>query len=825
MLARAWLAALVIALILLPIAPHAVLQDWVTPSLVLDSSPHMWERMAYVLLDRLYDPSLRLFKETWGTPEGRCWYWNTEQGEAAQILVYLNNETVLADVLNSYKAYLTYDNGTHVYLFSRYTPCSKIRVLSTDPRDFSLGNLIVNIGGDLAGNRTDNGNYTRVIAISLDIYKDPNNVYEQDKAWPNLWYTANLKAPEVWYLLPNQSSDYKGIWDTSDGSLGTGRIIAYSIAYNSTHANATRVMSDGNLTFVQEFILEPRAPWVTVRLKVVNNSTENMTNVRVTLAFDNLDWWLYQVVYIPGVGYINASTSGAQISSSEKEYHLARTWEGLWRPVTDSSGRSWWPSIIYANRPLGMNRALLVLVNASYGVNFWGYGNLQAPQRDLYGVPAYTDWYYRWLKYEVVIGDLAPNETRVVEARIIPMASYAPGMEGLYIEMASKLGQLMGRDWSYAVNTGTGAFKGMAMAKILLGYLRKGDYQFAQRVIDTVGSVMEGWGWKVATRALSNYILGLVFVYDYTRDQSYLSKAASAAQILLGNQVRDPGDPRNGGFLDIVYPFGVATYLDVNAEAAHALLALYERTRDQGYKEPVDYMLQYWFRKEQGTGRWYYYRYRSLQGSPGEYWYKGYLDEKQPYAQGYFLQALVRHYWGDERLLVSANKIWGFLSDEYWVLTWEGADETNVETQSSTAAGLRDYLWVLVMHMGAGVEYVRGATVRGISYEKQGSLVEESTGIVWTQAKLQVDLDKPFFALATLALYFPSGVVDRVLVGGFPAAPVSSLQELYLTPESYYWDNQSKILYVRLQSESTVTVFYKWSEAIVSNIFEPIPPT
>ncbi|MEB3807227.1 MAG: hypothetical protein GSR73_06905, partial [Desulfurococcales archaeon] len=322
---------LLLILLVLPVASAGV-DDWVTPGYVIDARPHLWYRTGEVLVEKLYDPSLDLFKETWGTPEGQCWYWNTEQGEASQIAVLLGNSSLLATLLNSYKRYLVYDNGTSVWLFSRYTPCSRFRTLSTNPSDFSIGNLLVNIGGDLAGTRTDNGNYTRVIAISLDVYKDYTNRHELDKAWPNLWYTTNLKALEVWYLLPGGSNDYRGIWDTIDGSLGDGRIIDYSISVSSSLANITRTMSDGNLVFTQEFLLEPRTPWVTVRLKAFNNSTENMSNVRVTLAFDNLDWWLYQMVYVPGVGYFNASTFGTVIGNgSEKEYHFTYSRDGQWR--------------------------------------------------------------------------------------------------------------------------------------------------------------------------------------------------------------------------------------------------------------------------------------------------------------------------------------------------------------------------------------------------------------------------------------------------------------------------------------------------------------
>ncbi len=808
---------LLLILLTLPVASAAV-SDWVTPGYVIDAKPHLWYRMGEVLVNRLYNSSLGLFKETWGTPEGQCWYWNTEQGEASQIAVLLGNSSLLSTLLSSYKKYLVYDNGTSVWLFSRYTPCSKFRTLSTNPSDFSIGNLLVNIGGDLAGTRTDNGNYTRVIAVSLDIYKDYTNMYELDKAWPNLWYTANIKATEVWYQLPGQTGDYKGIWDTSDGSLGTGKIIDYKISVGSI-VNVSRLMSDGNLSYTQEFILEPRTPWITVRLKVHNNSTENMSNVRATLAFDNLDWWLYQMVYVPGVGYFNASTSGTQVGSNEKEYHFAYSWDGKWKKITDSQGHSWWASIIYANRPLGMNRALLVLVNASYGVHFWGYGNYQAPQKDLYGVPAFTDWYYRWLKYEIQFGDLKPNETKVVEIRIIPMASYAPGLEDLVIQMAENMYSLKGRDWSFAINTGTGAFKGLAMAKILLGYLHEGDYQFAQRVIDTVGRVMEKWHWKVATRALSNYILSLVYLYDYNRNQTYLETAESAANMLLKAQIRDPNDVRDGGFLDILYPFGVATYLDVNAEAAHALLALADRTENETYKEAVDYLMTHWFHYSKSEG-WYYYRYKSLQDAPSEYWYKGYLYDKQPYAQGYFLQALSDYYWNDSKLLVSANKIWALLSDELWELTWENASETNVETQSSTATGLAYYLYALTRNLGAGVEYVRGGYLLQLNYTVYGSLIKN--GLKYTMSKLYGLVEKPTGAPATVAIYLPAGELDSVFIGGSPAPQANNLTDLMLLhQDQYYYDNESNILYIRLTQSNDFSIIYTWVNSSATRLHVP----
>ena len=817
------LAALVFSNISTGFVVEAGVDDWVTPGYVLDVSPHLWYRMGEVLIDRLYNASLGLFKETWGTQEGKCWYWNTEQGEAAQIAVFLNRGDILSSMLSSYRQYLTFEDNGLVYLFSRYTPCKMVRVLSTDPVDFSVGNLIVNVGGDLAGNRTDSADYSRIIALSLDIYKDYSNVYEQDKAWPNLWYTANLRSPEVWYLTPKDTSDYKGIWDTSDGSLGAGRIVDYGITHNSTYADAYRVMSDGRLVYEQHFIVEAGKPYVRVLLVVRNNASVNLSNVRVTLALDNLDWWLYQVVYVPGIGYINASTNGTVIGNgSEKEYHFAYSWEGMWERLVDSQGRSWWPSIIYANRPIGMNRALLVLVNASYGLHFWGYGNLQSPQKDLYGVPAFTDWYYRWLKYEIQIGDLEPNESRTVEVLIIPFASYAPGLEDVILDMAKNMSSLEGRDWSFAVNTGTGAFKGLAMSRILLAYLHEGDYKFAQEIIDTVGRVFGAWGWRVTTRALSNYILALVYLYDYTRNDTYLSTAEDAASKLLSVQVRNASDPRDGGFLDIMHPYGVATYLDVNAEAAHALLELYDRTGNETYKEVVDYLMTHWFHKD-SSGRWYYYRYASLQDAPSEYWYKGYLDEKQPYAQGYFLQALAKDYWSDERLLVSANRVWSLLSDELWELTWEGANETNVETQSSTAAGLMDYLYSMVRNIGVGVEYVRGCVLVNLTYEEYGS--EIIGGIKWRDSVLRGSVSKPESAPATVALYFPYGDVQLVHVGGSPVGNVSNLTDLLnVGVDAYYWDSQSRILYLRLYTGGSFSVVYRWASGNGSMIWAPDVP-
>ena len=93
---------------------------------------------------------------------------------------------------------------------------------------------------------------------------------------------------------------------------------------------------------------------------------------------------------------MNASTSGTRISGTEREYHLAYSWEGRWRPVD-----GWRIAIFYSNRPIGMNRGLAVMVDADYDVHLWGYGNPQSPPGDQYGIPETKDWYFRWMKLEI----------------------------------------------------------------------------------------------------------------------------------------------------------------------------------------------------------------------------------------------------------------------------------------------------------------------------------------------------------------------------------------------------------------------------------------
>ncbi|MCE4613869.1 MAG: hypothetical protein F7C07_08610, partial [Desulfurococcales archaeon] len=692
--------------------------------------------------------------------------------------------------------------------------------LSLDPSNFSLGNLIVNIGGDLTGTRSDGIEYSRVIALGLDIYKDPADIGKGDNAWPNLWYTANLRSHEVWYRIPNDSRYYRGIWDTSDGSLGTGRITDYKIGVESRVdpplnnvydvGIAERMMEDPNLTYIQRFILEPRKPYVKVELVAINKSQYEIKDVRVTLAFDNLDWWLYKYAYVPGVGFASASSSGFQIAEDEREYSIAWTSEGKWEPIVDEEGRSWWPAIFYSEKPLGANRGLIVLVNSGFDVRLWGYGSLLEVNGDPYDASKQADWYFRWMKFEIHIGDLSPDEAETVEVRIIPIASYAPSLERLYLEMASNLDALEGRDFSYALSTGTGAFKGLAMAGALLASKGEEDLQRVQRVIDSVGRVMEWWGWKASTRTLANYVLALSYLYDYTEDKAYLGRAVEAAQTILQSQIRDPDDPRDGGFLDMVPPYGSATYLDVNAEAANALLTLFERTGDSIYKEAVDYWLENWFRREIDTGRWYYYRYRSIEDAPSEYWYRGYLDEEQPYAHGYFLQALAIFYWDDDRLLESFNRVMELLTDEFWIPTWEGAGETNVETQSSVAAGLYMLQRAYQCRVGAGLELIRGGWLKSVGFQVYESREGSVAGLKYSTILMTIAVEKPKASYATIGISVPSREVLEVSMGGVPANPVKTLEQLELVGEAYYWDPDSGLLYMRLHEEREAQIVYNW---------------
>lgn len=777
----------------------------------MDASPHLWYRMGQALIKGLYDPDLNLFRETWGDLAGRCWYWNTEQGEALQLLVAMENSTLISEIIGGYMRHLVYNHGDRMWLFTRYTPCRQFRVLSLDPGNFSIGNYLINLGGDLSGERSENDIYRRAIIISMDAYKDQLQGREQKVAWISNHYIASIKATEVWYVSNGSNNSYKGFWDTSDGSLGTGRIIDYDITIgNNTYI--TRVMSDRSLVYTQEFILERGAPWITLKMKVHNNSSIVLRNVRVTLSFDNLDLLHYHVVYIPGIGYVYASRSGKLIGyGSEKEYHLAYSWEGDWREIRDSHSREWWPSIIYSDDPIGMNRAMLVLIDAHYKVHFWGYGNKQTISNESPTGEVIERWYYRWLKFEVIIGDLKPNETKIVEARIIPFEGYIPGLEDVILDMASDMYSLMGRDWSFAANTGTGAFSGLTLA-----FPYAEDYddrwtEFVERLMYTLGNIMGSSDWNVSTRILSNFIVGLVNLYEYTGNKSYLYLAIDAGNELLKRQIKNPVDPRDGGFLDAKYPYGAATYLDVNAEVARALLTLSNKTKNATYKAAVDYFMEHWFHYSHRDG-WYYYRFEDVDKAPSPILFKGSLESEQPYALGYFLYATASEYWNDTKLLTAANTVWTLLQSDYWELTSPRSKESNVETQCGAVLGLRSYNNALMKHLGIAIEYVKGGNL-SIHYKIKNTTIN---GNIYQGVEIMGNITERKNE-TIVALYVPKALLKSILIGGTHAQRAKDISELQIsTYDVYYYDTHDHILYIKLVNNNDFIINLLITEKIIN---------
>ena len=177
----------------------------------------------------------------------------------------------------------------------------------------------------------------------------------------------------------------------------------------------------------------------------------------------------------------------------------------------------------------------------------FGYGNLLASFGN--STSNRAEWCYWWMKYEIEIGDLRSKESKTVEILVFPIASYAPGLEEVVLDMARHMHSLEGRDWSYAVNTGTGAFNGIALADTILASLQGGGDLYVKMMLATTGRVFSSHGWKASTRVLSNYILALTHYYDYTRNEDYLDEAEAAASRLLQTQIKNPSDPRDGGFL------------------------------------------------------------------------------------------------------------------------------------------------------------------------------------------------------------------------------------------------------------------------------------
>ncbi|HID04535.1 MAG TPA: hypothetical protein EYP20_01880 [Aigarchaeota archaeon] len=738
-------AVAMILLVTLFIQPAgAATSPYITPELVLQIEPdqHLWVKMAKVLVDRLYDPTYRLFRETWGTYEGQRWYWNTEQGEAAQILARLGYTSLLADVFNGYRQYLVYEYGSFVYPFTRFVPDAPAEAKNTTASSFYLRNLIVGIGGDLPATGD------RLIKIYLDLYD------------PNIWYIANMRSWEVWWTQNGQEY-YQGIWDKPEF------IKDYGIVTGIGEVCAYRVMAVGGLQYRVDMCVQDGKPYIVFKLTVTNTeSLGTLSNVMTTIAFDSLDWWQYKYVYIPGKGVMSAS-------GTEQWFYTYG--EGGW-----ASFNNRWHFILYTKRPIGMNPAIAVILE-SPNVDLWCYNTQQKPD---------YDWYLMWFKIRIHWGDLGPGQSKTTTILIVPMSSFAPGIPDIYDQLLANIGSLSNRDLSFAVNTGTGVFKGFAMAGILLAAIHSGYLDFAINLWNSVRTIFSYWGYNVATRPLANFIIASLILYHATQNYAYVEEAMNAAITLLNAQIRDPSDYRDGGWLDIPPPFGAGTYLDVNAEAAHALLKLYEITLNPSYKEAVDYWLEHWFRYDPVEDRWYYYRFND----PSHPWFLGYLDEKQPYAQGYFLQALAKYIYNDDRIYVSLSRIFELLADEFWELTWDGAAETNVETQSSVAAGLADIVEVMLQRYGAAIEYVRNARIENITYSATSGM-----------SSFKIELGAMPYSYATLVLYMVAPP-QAIYINGVKAANVT-FDQLSSSKNAYFYNATSKLLYVRLfPSSNTITV-------------------
>ncbi len=293
-------------------------------------------------------------------------------------------------------------------------------------------------------------------------------------------------------------------------------------------------------------------------------------------------------------------------------------------------------------------------------------------------------------------------------------------------------------------------------------------------------------------------MLACLKLYDYTHDPQWLDIAKRATETILSSQVRDPSDPRNGGFLDIPPPIGSGTYLDVNAEAIHGLAELYLHTGDSRYLEAVEYLWTHWFRYDPSSNRWYYYRF----ADPSHPWYKGYMDEKEPFAQGYFLQAVAKlaridvRYALDNKTLVSLSRIMQLLTDEAWELTWNGASETNVETQSSTALGLLYWSRIIQSYSLASFQYVRGAWIAEAKFLREN-------GIEFVL--------KPYADTVTMALRVSKTPI-YIYVNNVLISPVRNLEELEGSSEpAFYFDSEHKVVYIKIPNPSSrisVSVVY-----------------
>ena len=595
--------------------------------------------MADVLVSKLYDPSVGLFRETWGTVEGLRWYWNTEQGEALQLLAELPTtkySAVIQSVLSNYEAKLQYEGVA----FTRYVTNGTSEIVDGDPSNFYIRNFIVGVGGDLTGDSP--------VTLHEDIYN------------PSLWLIGYLHSYEVWY-----NGTYKGRWDPLTRNYGLIQRPDYVEAYKN--------MSDGNLTYALTFRVLNNAPYIEVWGNITDTSKYNLSDVQVTVAFDYLDRFNYKYLYLPGYGVIEAEGS--------------EQW-----PVTLSNNSVWTSNhfILYTRRPIGVNKALAVILDSwKPSSELWVYNKV--------GPDNIT--YYMWFKIRIHLGNFSPGETKTFRLRVVPMESFDPIHLNVYDYILDNIDKFLHHDLTYAVNTGTGAFKGLALTGIIRA---SGGSPFVIFMWNKFYETFKGWGWNVATRPLSNFIIASVILYRRTMNQTYLKAAEEAANKLLSLQVRDPSDYRYGGFVDMPM-IGVGTYLDVNAEAAHALFKLYDVTGNKTYYDSAMLVLK-WIHQD-SKGNFYYHRFNNASIF--------YMFRKEPFAQGYFLQAFSRYGWNDPRVLTAINRIFQLMNfNEYWVKTWDKANETNVETQSSTALGL--LMWQninLPACNGFAVDYVKGANI------------------------------------------------------------------------------------------------------------------
>ncbi len=631
----------------------------ITSPIHASTIPRLTDKMVETLVNKLYDPNVGLFRETWGTVEGQRWYWNTEQGEALQMIVNLPQYSDIVDnVLKNYEEKLQYKG----LAFTRYVTNATAVVAKSDPGDFYIRNYIIGVGGDLTGDT--------LISIHEDIYD------------PSLWLVGYFHSHEVWY---------NGTWRDRWDPYTTG----YGIIEKAAYVEAYKTMSDGNLTYTLTFRVLDNTPYIEVWGNVTNNSPYYLSDVQVTVALDFGDRFHYKYLYIPGYGIIEAKG------------------DEQW-PVQIANNSNWkaYHFILYSKRPIGVNKAVAVIMDSwKNSTELWVFNTQGAD----------GETYYMWFKIRIHMFDFNPGETKTFRLRVVPMQSFDPLHLSLYDEILSDIDSFLHHDLTYAVNTGTGPFKGLAMSGIIGA---AGDTPLSISLWNRFYETFKGWSWNVATRPLANFILSSLILYERTMNKTYLNVAEEAANKLLSLQVRDPSDYRYGGFLDMPM-IGVGTYLDVNAEAAHALFKLYEVTGNRTYYDAAMFTLN-WIRQDE-NGEYYYHRFNNET--------RYYMFDKEPFAHGYFLQAFAKYMWSDSRTLTSLNRIFMLMNfDEYWVKTWDKANETNVETQSSTALGILTWQRAAFSACnGFTIDYVKNANITSIVPMVGGIRVELSN-----QAELAV---------------------------------------------------------------------------------------